>query len=69
MEHQLKIFESDNNTKTCSDCFYLERWECESKVFHYCGIRESKKTLNGLKKRKCKDLSCDLFKSKYGKPI
>jgi len=49
---------------TCGDCEFRERWECNSKVFQYCGTRKSNRTKNGLLKIKCKDVACGLFKEK-----
>lgn len=46
---------------TCKDCEHRQRWECNSKVFQYCGIRKSNRTTNGLLKIKCKDKACALF--------
>lgn len=48
--------------KTCLTCVHRQRWECESKIFQYCGIRRSIRTSNGLKKIKCKDKACLLYK-------
>ncbi len=48
---------------TCKDCKHCQRWQCNSKVFHYCGVRKSKRTQNGLLKIKCKDKACLLFES------
>jgi len=46
---------------TCKNCEHRQRWECNSKVFQYCGVRKSNRTNNGLLKIKCKDASCSLF--------
>ena len=46
---------------TCGKCKHNQAWQCNSKVFHYCGIRKSKRTENGLLKIKCKDAACSLF--------
>jgi len=50
--------------KTCGDCEHRQRWECNSKVFQYCGVRKSNRTNNGLLKIKCKDDACLQFKEK-----
>ena len=47
---------------TCNDCEHRQRWECNSKVFQYCGVRKSNRTSNGLLKIKCKDAACLQFK-------
>lgn len=47
---------------TCNYCEHRQRWECNSKVFQYCGVRKSNRTDNGLLKIKCKDAACHLFK-------
>ena len=46
---------------TCKNCEHRQRWECNSKVFQYCGVRKSNRTDNGLLKIKCKDTCCALF--------
>ena len=46
---------------TCNSCEHRQRWECNSKVFQYCGIRKSNRTDNGLLKIKCKDAACPLY--------
>lgn len=47
---------------TCKDCEHRQRWECNSKVFQYCGVRKSNRTNNRLLKIKCKDAACASFK-------
>lgn len=60
-----KLFEVEETIpvikNTCKDCKHRQRWECNSKVFQYCGIRKSNRTDNGLLKIKCKDVACMLF--------
>jgi hypothetical protein len=51
-----------NDTPTCNSCEHRQRWECNSKVFQYCGIRKSNRTDNGLLKIKCKTVACSLHK-------
>jgi hypothetical protein len=46
---------------TCNSCEHRQRWECNSKVFQYCGVRKSNRTDNGLLKIKCKDAACPLY--------
>ncbi len=46
---------------TCKDCRHRERWQCNSKVFHYCGVRKSKRTQNALLRIRCKDKACMVF--------
>jgi hypothetical protein len=46
---------------TCNSCEHRQRWECNSKVFQYCGVRKSNRTNNGLLKIKCKDAACPLY--------
>ena len=66
----MKLFNEDefkpnkpfNSVFTCKFCEHRQRWECNSKVFQYCGVRKSNRTDNGLLKIKCKDAACDLFK-------
>ena len=50
-----------HDTDTCLSCVNRQRWECNSKVFQYCGIRKSKRTSNGLLKIKCKTRACGLY--------
>lgn len=59
-----KLFEIPEKEilNTCKNCEHRQRWECNSKVFQYCGVRKSNKTNNGLLKIKCKDMACPLFK-------
>lgn len=61
----MKLFEIEEqtlNTKnTCGNCENRQRWQCNSKVFQYCGVRKSNRTNNGLLKIKCKDAACSLF--------
>jgi len=63
-----KLFEIEQQIpeikNTCMDCEHRQRWECNSKVFQYCGIRKSNRTNNGLLKIKCKDDACLLFEIK-----
>jgi hypothetical protein len=60
---QSKLFEIPEavNTETCRKCKHLEKWDFNSKIFHYCGIRKSNRTSNGKLKVKCKDKACKLF--------
>jgi hypothetical protein len=46
---------------TCNSCEHRQRWQCNSKVFQYCGVRKSNRTQNGLLKIKCKDAACPLY--------
>lgn len=48
--------------RTCRECEHRERWQCNSKVFQYCGKRKSNRTSNLQLKIKCKDKACVLFK-------
>lgn len=57
-ENQLEPTQS----KTCNTCVHRQRWECNSKVFQYCGARKSSRTNNGLLKIKCKDKACEIYK-------
>jgi len=64
MMEQKKLFdivETSAIDRTCGECEHRERWECNSKVFQYCGKRKSNRTSNGLLKIKCKDKACALF--------
>ena len=46
---------------TCRKCKHNQAWQCNIKVFHYCGIRKSNLTSNKLLKIKCKNEACNLF--------
>ena len=52
---------NDGYVLTCNSCEHRQRWECNSKVFQYCGVRKSNRTNNGLLKIKCKDAACPLY--------
>ena len=47
---------------TCNTCEHRQRWQCNSKVFQYCGVRKSNRTSNCLLKIKCKDEACLSYK-------
>jgi len=57
------LFEISEPTKglTCNSCEHRQRWNCNGKVFQYCGIRKSNRTDNGLLKIKCKDKACEMY--------
>ena len=61
---QDRLFEMPKNPNTCRECLYRERWECRSKIIQYCSAIKSNRTENGLKKIKCKNKACELFKLK-----
>jgi hypothetical protein len=72
LEAKMKLFELPEETaipvdtvsatgRTCIECEHRQRWQCNSKVFQYCGKRKSNRTSNGLLKIKCKDNACALF--------
>ena len=48
----------------CRDCAHRQRWQCNSMIIQYCGVRSSNRTFNGLLKIKAKNDACDLFESK-----
>jgi hypothetical protein len=50
------------NGLACRECEHRQRWQCNSKVFQYCGVRKSNRTSNGKLKIKCRDKACQLFK-------
>lgn len=63
-----KLFEipkaEPKNPHTCRECEHRERWECNSKVISYCGIRSANNTHNGKLKIKANRPSCLGFKPK-----
>ena len=48
----------------CKDCKHIQKWQCGGSFFFYCGVTKDRKTHNGLKKVKCKTLSCGLFEKR-----
>ena len=63
-EKSVVIINTDLSSKyTCRECENRQRWQCNSKVFQYCGVRKSNRTDNGFLKIKCKNQACNLFKS------
>lgn len=61
----MELFDTDehkvNKGKTCRTCKHRQRWQCNSKVIQYCGIRTSNRTDNGLLKIKAKDNACVMY--------
>ncbi len=47
--------------ETCNNCKHRQRWQCNSVVVQYCGVRKSNRTENRLLKIKCKTQACPLF--------
>lgn len=45
-------------TNTCRSCKHRERWQYNSKVIQYCGIRKSNRTQNKKLKIKCNTPAC-----------
>lgn len=64
---QIKLFEvpekKEESTETCRTCKNRQTWQCNSKAFQYCGIRNSNRTSNGLLKIKCKNKACELYEN------
>ena len=54
---------STDGKPTCLRCRHRQRWEMGSMVISYCGIRQSRRTQNGLLKIKCRQQACDRFES------
>jgi hypothetical protein len=50
-----------HSSKTCRTCRHRQRWDFNTKIFQYCGVRKSKRTSNGLLKIKCKNEACELY--------
>lgn len=51
-------YEKSKIKQTCNSCKHRQRWQRNSKVIQYCGVRKSNRTDNGLLKIKCKDKAC-----------
>ena len=67
MAYSNKLFDMSETTiqkkkETCLTCDHRQRWQCNSKVFQYCGVRKSNRTNNGLLKIKCKNEACGMYK-------
>jgi hypothetical protein len=54
---------SEDKKLTCLSCKHRQRWECNSVVVQYCGVRKSNRTENGLLKIKCKDAACVAYEA------
>lgn len=61
MENKLFDVPIKNEGLTCKTCKHSQRWQCNSKVFQYCGVRPSNRTDNGLTKIKCKTPACHKY--------
>jgi hypothetical protein len=48
----------------CGQCAHIQRWECNSKFFYYCGAQKSNRTANGFLKVKRKNDACELFEKR-----
>ena len=64
---KLEVSPADGKLKlgsepTCNSCEHRQRWQYNSKVFQYCGVRKSNRTNNGLLKIKCRDVACLSYK-------
>lgn len=61
---EFEVVEPTYSGLTCRTCYHRQRWQCygDTKVFQYCGIRKSNRTMNGLLKIKCKNKACELYK-------
>ena len=60
-----KLFdiEAKKIKEKCKDCHHIERWQCNYKVFFYCGAKRSGRTTNGKLKIKANNKACGSFKS------
>ncbi len=52
---------AEQSGETCKTCMHRQRWQCNSKIIQYCGVRSSNRTENGLLKIKCKTPACGLY--------
>lgn len=55
--------------ETCRTCRHRQRWQANSKVIQYCGVRISRRTQNGLLKIKVTDEACVLYEKENSKRI
>lgn len=46
---------------TCRTCKHRQPWQCGGSIIQYCGITRSNRTINGLKKIKCKNPACSRY--------
>lgn len=59
-----KLQEWQPPAETCRTCCHRQRWQRDSKVIQYCGIRASQRTHNKLLKIKCKTAACRFYKDR-----
>lgn len=45
----------------CLTCAHRERWQCNSKIIQYCGIRRDNRTFNRLLKIKVTNPACEHY--------
>jgi len=67
MESGMLIAEHPAPQRKCGTCKHIQRWECNSKHFFYCGVTPSGRTENGLLKVKRKTQVCAAWKSEEEK--
>lgn len=63
---QTKLFDipqKEKSTNKCKTCEHFQRWECNSKIFFYCGIRKSNRTSNKQQKIKANQTACENYKN------
>lgn len=61
---QPALFEYETPKAKCKTCQHIQGWQCNSKVFFYCGIRHSNRTENRLLKIKANMPACPKYKPK-----
>lgn len=69
---QAELFERPNDFDTCKTCENRQRHLCGARVFQYCGVRGSNRTVNRLLKIKINRPACQLYvkrESSKMKPI
>jgi hypothetical protein len=63
-----KLFpETETNVAyvTCRNCIHRQRWAMGRRFIQYCGVRKSRRTVNGLLKIKVTRPACSQYKEAW----
>lgn len=58
----IQWYNNEEDYNTCISYIFRQGCRFAKNVFQYCGIQKSNRTNNGLKKIKCKDKACRMYK-------